>query len=105
MYEYIHNNSRPVSVDVLEAIENHFRARLRIAARIGRFKKIDIICVTVYLWDNEGLSLRNIRILQQFHMLPSTLNFPFVAFGDFNMSCEDFEKFEWPEIPKEGGRR
>jgi hypothetical protein len=73
-----HFNSRPVNADVLEAIENHFNANLRIAAVIIPFKGIEVLLVTIYLWDSENFSPRNIIILQQLHMLAAILNLPFM---------------------------
>ena len=95
-----HFNSKPVNADVLISIETHFNANLRIAATIISLKGADVLLVTIYLWDSENFSPRNIIILQQLHMLATILNLPFVCIGDFNIHCEDFRNSEWPMFLK-----
>ena len=48
-----HVNSRPARQELLTAIETHFNANLRIAAIIIPLKGIEILLVTIYLWDSE----------------------------------------------------
>ena len=52
-------NARPVKIEVLEAIELHFRANLRFAVKILSLKSLEVLLITVYLWDSEGFSPRN----------------------------------------------
>ena len=70
--------------------------------------------VTVYLYDGEGLSRRNLDILQELAFVLSRLRGPWILAGDFNLTPEDLETADWlaridgvtvaPEGPTCGGR-
>ena len=93
-----HFNSSPIKPEIIEAMNQHFKTHLRFAARTIRFKGLEVLLITVYLWDSEGLTPRNTQILQQIKMLVSLTGLPFICVGDFNIHCDEFSQSEWPEF-------
>ena len=74
--------------EVFDAIVRHTNAPLRFAARTVRFKHLTIIVASIYLWCGEGLSERNINLIQQLEILVSTLGLPLICYGDFNIESK-----------------
>jgi hypothetical protein len=88
--------SKCIPKHILEHITKEY-GDLRFAARTVEFHKVDVLFVTVYLWCNEGFSVRNNMILYQILMLKHLLRLPLVGFGDFNITYNEFLNSGWAE--------
>ena len=88
--------SKCIPKHILEHIVREY-GDLRFAARIVEFHNVDVLFITVYLWCNEGFSVRNNMILYQILMLKHLLHLPLIGFGDFNITFHDFQKSGWAE--------
>jgi len=92
-----HIHSTNIDINVLDNIADIFDTPLRFAARVVHFKHVQVLMVSLYLWDSEGFSERNNIILVQIKMLKDLLSLPILCVGDFNIKFEDFEASEWPQ--------
>ena len=68
---------------------------LRFACKITIVHDVEIICTTIYLWDSEGFTERNITILQQLYILKRILKLPMFCAGDFSLHHDDFVQSGW----------
>ena len=88
-------NSKPVPTEVQDRVKECFMTALRFSARVVRFRGAEIIFFAAYFWVYEGFSQRNITILRQIDMVIKMSGLPWIAFGDFNITFEDFQESEW----------
>ena len=54
--------------------------------------------VSLYLHDGEGLSRRNLDLLQGLAFLLGRLRGPWIVGGDFNLTQEDLRQANWFEL-------
>ena len=87
--------STGVDQTILDLMDSKFEKR-RFAARIISFQSVNVLVIAVYLWCSEGFSERNQSILNQILILKKLLKLPFICFGDFNITFEEFQQSEWP---------
>jgi hypothetical protein len=88
-------HARNVSHNILEALSDG--SPFRFAVKIISFSKVDIMFISLYLWDSEGFSERNNNILKQIYMLINMTNLPVLIAGDFNIPFEKFCDSGWCE--------
>ena len=84
-----HLNISPVDPHILSHIAAYTKQSASLAGCIVRLKHFSLLLVSIYLYDSEGLSARNLAILSQLYYLVLALNIPFICMGDFNMTPED----------------
>ena len=56
--------------------------------------------ISLYCWDSEGLSKRNLDLLHYAAMIISSLHGPWVLSADFNMSPETLRASGWINLVK-----
>ena len=62
-----------------------------------------ILCLTVYLWHTEGMSVRNVEILAQAGEIIRQHRGPWLVGGDFNLPPDAFQKKAGWWLEKVGG--
>jgi hypothetical protein len=91
-----HLQAKPIPKEVIGYLISQF-GPLHFAAKIVILTKVQVLFVSVYLWDSEGLSERNNTILQTIGLMSRYLKLPMIGFGDFNVAFDDFAKSGWCE--------
>ena len=59
--------------------------------------------MSTYLWDSEGMTLRNMAILEQAGAKIKTFRGPWILAGDFNMTPEQLQEEAGDWLRKVGG--
>ena len=67
-------------------------------AWVGRVVKGGVHCISFYLCDGEDASDDNLEILAEAAALIKTLEGPWIAAGDFNMSPSTLASTNWPKM-------
>ena len=93
-------NSRPVNPYIYQTIVESLNSTIRFTSRIVVFKQLELLCITIYLWDSEGFTDRNITLLRQLKMLIDLVGLPWFCVGDFNITFEQFRDSQWPDYLK-----
>ena len=51
---------------------------------------------SVYLWAGEGLTARNVALLQRLELLIKSTRGPWIACGDWNVDAPVLQRAGWP---------
>ena len=80
-------------------LPSQFASRIG-CAHVGAFCKGGVHVVSVYFWNSEGLSQRNVELMHHVAALLSSLNGPWVLGADFNMCPEVVQSSGWLSLIK-----
>ena len=84
-----------IAFPTIAAVDPPDRPRIS-AMWVAGIQKGGVHIVSVYLWTGEGLSDRNVALLQRLELLLRTLRGPWLLCGDWNIDAEDFQRSGWP---------
>ena len=73
-------------------------AQGRVECALLRLRKVTVLTVAVYLYVGEGLSERNVAILQAIEILSGLTKNQFIVLGDFNLSRNELSTVSWPPL-------
>ena len=93
-----HVNSRPIKDSIIDHIRESQNNYVRFAARLIVSKQLEILIISIYLWDSEGFSDRNIILLKRLKMVTDLVGLPWICSGDFNLTSDEFKQSEWPDF-------
>ena len=78
------------------AIDRAHRPRLA-SMWAGGIQKGGVHVISIYLWSGEGLSERNVALLQRLELLLRTIRGPWIVCGDWNIDAPALQRAGWPK--------
>ena len=80
-----HLKVSPVSASIIGQICDITQSHMCLSACMLRLVNMSVLIVSMYMYDGEGLSNRNLTCLAQLYALVCIFKLPFICCGDFNM--------------------